>query len=117
MWTNEQNFSSDTELFFTWLRDRLLGKTIDFLLKWRYPFLSSIMGLFILSIGMLASGKIKFQGFPDMEGDVIVARLLMPQGTPLSRTQAVIDQILAALERTNREFTAIQPENQHLGYR
>ena len=112
---NKKHFFRERfERFFVWLRDHLLGRTIDFLLKWRYPFLASIMGLFVLSIGMLASGKIKFQGFPDMEGDVIVARLLMPQGTPLSRTQELVDKILAALERTNLEFTAIQPENQDL---
>ena len=38
-----------------------------------------IFAIFILSIGMLASGKLKIQGFPDLEGDVVVARLLMPQ--------------------------------------
>ena len=102
------------DLFFNWMRDRLLGRSIDFLLKWRYPFLGVILGLFILSIGMLASGKIKFQGFPEMEGDVVVARLLMPQGTPLKRTQTVVDQILAALDRTNLKFKENQPETRDL---
>lgn len=113
--SDRQNVLRDRfDLFFNWMRDRLLGRSIDFLLNWRYPFLGFILGLFILSIGMLASGKIKFQGFPDMEGDVVVARLLMPQGTPLKRTQTVVDQILAALDRTNLKFKAIQPGTRDL---
>ncbi len=99
---------------FAWVRDRLLNRTIEILLKWRYPFLASVIGLFILSLGMVASGKIKFQGFPDLEGDVVMARLLMPQGTPLSRTEERVAHILEALERTHGKFKPRQPEGRDL---
>jgi len=102
------------DVLFAWVRDRLLGGTIEILLKWRYPFLGSVIGLLILSLGMVASGKIKFQGFPELEGDVVMARLLLPQGTPLSRTEAVVAHILSALEKTNAEFKPRQPGRKDL---
>jgi multidrug efflux pump subunit AcrB len=102
------------DAFFSWTQERLLGRSVDVLLKWRYFFLSSIIAVFILSLGMVASGKIKFQGFPELEGDVVMGRLLMPQGTPLARTERVVEDILGALERTNREFKPLQPGNRDL---
>lgn len=102
------------DAIFKWVRDRLLGGTVEALLKWRYLFIASVIGMLILSLGMVASGKIKFQGFPDLEGDVLTARLLMPQGTPLSQTEEMVSQIMAALERTNQQFKPNQPEKQDL---
>ncbi len=102
------------DAFFAWMREQLLGRSVDILLKWRYPFVAAITGLFIFSLGVVASGKIKFQGFPELEGDVVMARLLMPQGTPLSRTERVVTHILAALEQTNQAFKSRQPNGQDL---
>ncbi|MBW2593755.1 MAG: efflux RND transporter permease subunit, partial [Deltaproteobacteria bacterium] len=59
-------------------------------------------------------GKIKMQGFPELEDDIVMARLLMPQGTPLTRTEARVGQILKALDRTNQTFKEHQPGNQDL---
>jgi len=108
------HFRQRFDSFFEWLRERLLGRTIDVLLKWRYLFVASVIGLFILSLGMIVSGKIKFQGFPELEGDIVVARLLMPQGTPLQHTEQRVNHILEALDRTNRKFKAQQKDEQDL---
>jgi hydrophobic/amphiphilic exporter-1 (mainly G- bacteria), HAE1 family len=110
----KNRFRQSFNAFFAWVRDRLLGETVAVLLKWRYPFLALVIGIFILSIGMVASGKIKFQGFPDLEGDAVMARLLMPQGTPLLRTEPVVAHILAALERTNQKFKPRQSGQQDI---
>ncbi|MBT3176878.1 MAG: efflux RND transporter permease subunit [Desulfobacula sp.] len=107
-------FRQRFDTFFSWMRDRLVGRTVDVLLKWRYLFISTVIGVFILSLGLVASGKIKFQGFPDLEGDIVVARLLLPQGTPFSRTEAVVKHILMALELTNQTFKPYQPGQQDL---
>lgn len=97
-----------------WLRRNLAGRVVAWLLARRIWVVSVVFAIFILSIGMLAGGKLKIQGFPDLEGDVVVARLLMPQGTPLVRTEQTVDHILAALERTNQVFTPAQPEGREL---
>jgi multidrug efflux pump subunit AcrB len=102
------------EHILTWVREQVVGKTVDVLIRWRYLFIGSVIAVFIVSVGMLTSGRIKMQGFPELEGDVIAARLLMPQGTPLYRTEAAVDHLLKALERTNDRFRPLQPEQQDL---
>lgn len=99
---------------FSRLRDGLLGGTVTILLKWRYLFVSCVIGTFILSLGLVASGKIKFQGFPELEGDLILARLLLPQGTPLEKTESTVSEIMEALKQTNQHFKPQQPEEQDL---
>ena len=99
---------------FEFFREKILGKTVKRLIKWRYLFFTSLIAIFILSLGMVASGKIKLQGFPDMEGDVIVARILMPQGTPLARMEKTVQQITDALKRTNHKFKPVQPDKKDL---
>ncbi|MBN1849853.1 MAG: efflux RND transporter permease subunit [Deltaproteobacteria bacterium] len=110
----KNRFRQRFDSFFDWVRDRLLGRTVEILLKWRYLFLSSVIAIFVISLGMVASGKIKFQAFPALEGDVVMARMLMPQGTPLLRTETLVEHIVAALERTNQKFRQYQPDNQDL---
>ncbi|MFT6776121.1 MAG: hypothetical protein ACJAV1_000030 [Paraglaciecola sp.] len=44
---------------------------------------------------MLASGILKFSAFPNIEGNLIQARLLMPAGTPLKQTEKVGSRKLA----------------------
>ncbi len=100
--------------FFSWMRERLVGKTVDVLLKRRYLFIATVIGVFILSLGLVASGKIKFQGFPDLEGDIVVTRLLLPQGTPFSRTESMVKHILTALDQTNQKFKPHQSGQQDL---
>jgi multidrug efflux pump subunit AcrB len=97
-----------------WVRERFAGRLVAYLLSHRYLVLGTIVGLFLLAIGMLASGRIKVQGFPELEGDAVTARLLMPQGTPLERTESTVNHILDALERTNAVFAPEQPEGRDL---
>ncbi|NYT47179.1 MAG: efflux RND transporter permease subunit [Candidatus Methanofishera endochildressiae] len=53
------------------------------LIIYRYLFMGSVVGVFILSVSLLASGVVKFSAFPNVEGDLLQARVLMPVGTSL----------------------------------
>lgn len=97
-----------------WVRERVLGRTVDVLIQWRYLWFGTVMLVFLTAAGLFASGVVKFQAFPDMDGDVIVARVLMPPGTPLGKTEAVVDRITDALEKVNAEFAPRQPDGQDL---
>ena len=102
------------ESLIEWLRHQVLGRVVDLVVSWRYLFVGLMIAAFIVSVGMLASGKLKFSAFPDIDGDTIEARILLPQGTPLARTEAVVEHITAALNRVNAEFTPRQPNGQSL---
>ncbi len=100
--------------FIDHLRHEYLGKAIDTVIHWRFLFLGLVVGIFVFSIGMMASGILKFQAFPDIEGDVIEARILLPQGTPLWRTEAIVGKITSALNRVNEKYTPEQVDNKPL---
>ncbi|MEW7980298.1 MAG: efflux RND transporter permease subunit [Candidatus Sedimenticola endophacoides] len=95
-------------------RDHTLGHLVDRAIRQRYWFLGSAIALFIVSIGMLAGGKLKFQTFPDIEGDIIEARLLLPQGTPLAHTEAVVERIVEAARAMDATFSPAQPDGRGL---
>ncbi len=95
-------------------RDKTLGPAIDFAIHQRYWFMGSVVALFLLSLGMLAGGVLKFQAFPDIEGDIIEARLLLPQGTPLWRTESIVKQITDALDVVDKKFTPMQTDQQNI---
>ena len=100
--------------YIEWIRENLVGRSVDFLLQWRYLFIGGVIGLFIFTVGLIPAGKVKMVGFPAIEGDVITARLLMPQGTPLDKTEQTVDRVLAGLAAMNHEFKASQPGGQDL---
>ena len=90
----------------------VIGLIADKAIKFRY----FVMGLLILtllgSVGFFAGGNIKLEAMPAMEGDVIEARILMPQGTPLAKTEKVVAQVTSALKRINENLE--QPAGQDL---
>jgi len=97
-----------------WLRNEALGSVVDLVIHWRYLFVGLVIALFMVSVGMLAGGHLKRVAFPDIDGDSIEARLLLPQGTPLWRTRATVNKITGALQRVDDHYTPLQPEKQHL---
>ncbi|MCW8908399.1 MAG: efflux RND transporter permease subunit, partial [Sedimenticola sp.] len=95
-------------------RDNTVGHLVDWAIHQRYWFIGITIALFLVSIGMLVGGKLKFQSFPDIEGDIIEARLLLPQGTPLTRTEAVVSRITDGIRVVDEHFTPQQPDQQPL---
>jgi multidrug efflux pump subunit AcrB len=83
-----------------WVADHYYKPLVTLAVKWRYTVLSAFIAMFILTVGVIASGVIKFQFFPKVEGDVLVAKLLMPEGVPVEVTKDAI----AALERGAKEI-------------
>jgi HAE1 family hydrophobic/amphiphilic exporter-1 len=95
-------------------RDNTLGHMVDWAIHQRYWFVGGVVALFLISVGMLVGGKLKFQSFPDIEGDIIEARLLLPQGTPLWRTEEVVERITRGVDTIDREFSPLQPDGKRL---
>ena len=81
-----------------------VDRWIIILIRFRYPFIGSVIGLFILSISLLASGIVKFSAFPDTEGDILQARILMPAGTSLAETERIAGLLTDSLEHVNQAY-------------
>ena len=54
------------------------------------------------------------QAFPNLESDVIQSRILLPQGTPLDRTEEVVVQVVDALKQLDDEFSVRQSDDRRL---
>ncbi|MGR3660528.1 MAG: efflux RND transporter permease subunit, partial [Paracoccaceae bacterium] len=92
-----------------WTRERLVGPLVDFTIRWRYATAGIALATLLVSVSMLAGGYLKFTAFPELDGDTIVARVLLPQGTPLSRTDQIVAQLEEGLEEVNTALTPVQP--------
>ena len=80
------------------------GKLADTAIKYRYITVGTAVGLLIISISLFPAGIIKFKAFPDIEGNILEARIIMPQGTPFDRTEAVVAELLASLQKAKAQL-------------
>lgn len=92
-----------------WTRERLVGPLVDLTIRWRYAVAGFSLAVLLVAISMLAGGYLKFTAFPELDGDTIVARVLLPQGTPLSRTDQIVAQLEDGLNEVNASLTPKQP--------
>ncbi len=97
-----------------WLGVRVVGPIARIAVQWRYLTAGIAVGLLLLAVSAIAGGVLEFSAFPDLDGNVMEARILLPQGTPLNRTEQVVDRVTAALERVNEKLSALQPGGQTL---
>ena len=81
------------------------GRAADTAIRYRYLTLGLALAMLVFSVGLIATGMVKFKAFPDLEGNTVDARVLLPQGTPLEETEAVVQHLLEALDKTNRELS------------
>ncbi len=88
---------------FNRLHDHIHG-WVSFLIVYRYAFIGSVLGLLLLSVSLLISGVVKFSAFPDIEGDILQARILMPVGTSLAETEQTVEQIRHSLDQVNLAY-------------
>ncbi|MDF1662311.1 MAG: efflux RND transporter permease subunit, partial [Planctomycetota bacterium] len=102
------------DAFIEWIRETVVGGVVDWTTRWRYLVLGMVIAVFILAVSMLAGGIVKFQGFPDIEGDVVVCRVLLPQGTTIERTEETVKRLVSTLEEVNQELSPDQPDGQAL---
>lgn len=75
--------------------DRLVSR----LIRIRYAFVGGVVALLLVSISLLAGGVIHFSAFPAVEGDQLQARIIMPSGTPLAKTEQVVARLQQQLQQ------------------
>ncbi len=75
-------------------------------LRWRYVSAAVCLGILILSLSLIASGRVVFGFFPSVEGDRVYAGLEMPEGIAAETTLAAARKMEAAAHRLNESMTA-----------
>ena len=72
------------------------GTALRHSIEWRYTTAAVALGIVILTASLLASGRLRYQFFPAVEGDTLYASLTMAQGVPVETTQEAVQKILDA---------------------
>lgn len=110
----ENRFRIAFERRFARFRDRLFAPLLSLAIEHRYLTTGLVAALLLTAIAMPVGGKLKFTGFPDIEGDVVEARVLLPQGTPLARTEAIVQRLQTIAAELDAEHREHQPDGQAL---
>ena len=97
-----------------WVRGRILRRAVDRLIRWRYPWVGAVVAVFLISLTLPISGWLEFQALPELDGNTIAARVLMPQGTPLPRTEEVLEKLVDAIRKVDETYTPEQPNERPL---
>ena len=94
----------------SWVRENVVGVFCSLCVKARYLTAGLAFAALLLAVAAMATGVLKFSAFPELDGDTLEARILLPQGTPLQRTQSAVAQIEDAILRINERLSPEQPE-------
>jgi multidrug efflux pump subunit AcrB len=83
-----------------------LVRAVTFVVKWRYLSIGLTLGLLLSSFALVAGGAVKFVPFPDLDGDIAEARIILPPGSTLQQTEKIVKKILIAAQQVGDRATA-----------
>lgn len=91
-------------------RRRVVGPLARKAVAWRWLTLGVAALAFLASIAAIAGGALKFQAFPEIDGDQVEARIELPAGASLEDTEAAVAHVIAGLGRVNAELSPRNPD-------
>ncbi len=90
---------------FEHFRNTTLVASVEKVVTYRYAFLGSVIALLLISVAMIAGGVLKFQPFPELDGDIAEVRVILPPGSSLSQTERVVDRLVESAQRLDEKWT------------
>lgn len=82
-----------------WFVARVYTPFLSKALYWRYISLATAIAVLFITIGLVRSGIVKFEVFPEIDGFIITSTIEFPEGTPPEITERAVKQVDAALRR------------------
>jgi multidrug efflux pump subunit AcrB len=100
--------------WFDGIRDKYFGALLKKAVNQPYLTVGLLVALVILSFTTIPAGLLKYRALPLLESDVIQARVLLPQGTPLRRTEEVVERLVTELKALDETFSSRQKGDKRL---
>ncbi len=88
--TKQQAFSHS---FMRWVKHRY-GPFLKFTMKHRYLTVATAISLLAITLAYAFSGRMGFEIFPKVESDFSQAELVLPYGSPVEKTEAIMNRLL-----------------------
>jgi multidrug efflux pump subunit AcrB len=93
---------------------RFIKNIYEPVLKWALTYRANTIAIsisiFILTIGIVASGFLRFSFFPPLEADIVIAGVEYPEGTPVSITKIGLDQIEESAYKLKDTLEVLYPD-------
>ncbi len=90
---------------FVRVRDGPFRRMVGVCVAWRYLTLAAAVAAFILSIGLVAGGRVGFVFFDSPEAETVLANIAFAPGTPRARTEAMLAELERALAAVEDDLT------------
>lgn len=81
-----------------------LGRWVESAIRYQYCVVGLAIALLIISVSFFSSGILKFTFFPTLEGNILEARILMPQGTRTNETEKIVVALLKTLQQSVKKM-------------
>jgi len=75
-------------------------------LRWRYVTAAVFIAMLTVTLAVVAGGWIQFKFFPEVEGDILTAKVELTQGVPFADTERVVRRIEDAAVLLGERFRA-----------
>ena len=75
-----------------------------FAMRWRYVLVVLFVAVFGFSVALVFTGRVKRIFFPEVEGDVLSAKIELTKGVPFADTERVVRLVADAAEDMQREL-------------
>ncbi len=88
----------------------IVGRSAQIAMRYRYLTIGLAIAMLVFSVGLISTGTVKFKAFPDLEGNNVEARILLPQGTPFVETKKIVNKVIDALYQTGDQLGEAEAE-------
>lgn len=92
------------EKVLSFMRERLYGNTLKFVIKWKYIFLFTPVVLIIITVGLFGGGLIKATFFPSIPFDQFTAEIAFKPGSGEAQTLEYVKKVDDAIWEVNDEL-------------
>lgn len=86
--------------------EKIYQPSLKLAIRNRYITLAGSIAILLSTVGLVGGGYIKFSFMPKVDGDVVVADLRMPFGTPPEETRAILKAINAKIDDALEEHVS-----------
>jgi multidrug efflux pump subunit AcrB len=112
-----------TESFIRWLRDRVYGPSLSWLVKWRWAVVGIPIAFVLITVGLFMGGHIKSTFFPMVDFDRFAVNVAFTPGDGEKKTYEYLKRFEKAIwevnddlkERFDVDFDMIEQINTNLG--
>ncbi len=93
-----------------WFIDRPYSWLLARAVRNRYLTVAVAIAVFVIMVGGIIGGHVRFRFMPDVDADNVWASLTMPQGTTVEQTTAVVRRLEAAIAEVGDDLDAEPPD-------